>query len=65
MFYVIYSPLAKQYLSDAGGLDSFAKAEQFGSREDAECALNEHAPNMRAYPNLVRVVGPCIEGEQP
>lgn len=58
MLYVIYSPLAKQYLNDAGGLGSFAEANQYDSINDANWDLADDN-------TALKIVGPCRLGEEP
>ena len=58
-YYVIYGPTTRMYLNDQGGLGSFDGASQFWSRADAEWTLTEMADSD------LKIVGPCIEGEQP
>lgn len=58
MFYVIYAPDCDLYLNDEGGLGSYEDAKQYSSASDAEWDLGSTEPSLR-------VVGPCIEGQEP
>lgn len=62
MYYVLYSPNRKMYVSDKGQqFSSYNNATKFNAYGDA---LSECFDLHDNYPD-VKVIGPCQEGEEP
>lgn len=60
-FYVLYSPSQNRYMTEDGGMGSFAEAEQ---HRESHTPLAYSLLNIaREYVPDIRWVGPCEEGE--